>query len=81
MRVDEARGDDPAVDVELEPDLVAVDHAEVAHRQDPVAEHPDVGASTGSPGAVDHGPPRRSRSKPATSVMVPRSRGRDVDGW
>ena len=40
-----------------------VDRRQVADRQDPVAEHADVGAPSRRPGAVDEQPPRRTRSK------------------
>ena len=56
MRVDEPGRHDAPGDVQDQPDLVRIDDAEVADGEDPVAEHADVGTSSGTPGAIDDGP-------------------------
>ena len=81
VRVDEARRDDPTLDVELEADVVAVDHAEVPDGDDRVAEHADIGAPTGSPGAVDYGPREGAgRSRPRRSWCHARGDATRADG-
>ena len=56
VRVDEPGRDDPPADVDDAFDLGRIDGAEVADRQDPVAEHADIGRPTRRAGPVDEEP-------------------------
>ena len=53
VRVDESGGDNTVGDVDDARHPGAVDIGEVANRDDPIAEHADIRASTGSARAVD----------------------------
>ena len=56
MRVDEAGRHDTIRDVEHQPDLVRAHDPEIADREDPVAEHADIGTPSRDPRAIDDGP-------------------------
>ena len=51
-------------------DPVDVDGSEVANREDPVAEHADIGAPSWGPGAVDDGPAAEQQVEGGHRAMV-----------
>jgi hypothetical protein len=73
VRIDEARRDDAAGDVEHGLDLALPDRREVADGQDPVAENTDIGRAAGAPGPVDQGPPPKQQVECRHAAMVTRS--------
>ncbi len=70
VRVDEPRGHDAAGHVQHALDPVIVDGSQVADREDPVAEHADIGAPSGGPGAVDDGPAAEQQVEGGHRAMV-----------
>ena len=73
VRIDEARRDDAAGDIEHGLDLALVDRREVADGQDPVAEDADIGRAAGAPGPVDEGPTAKQQVERGHAAMVTRS--------
>ena len=73
VRIDEARCDDAAGDIEQGLDLTLSDRREVADSQDPVAEDTDIGRAAGAPSPVDQGPAPKQQVECRHAAMVTRS--------
>ena len=81
VRVDEARRDHPAVDIEDALDLRRIDRAEVPDGQDPVAEHADIGSPRRRARAVDDGPAAEQQVEAGhVRMMTPRPTRRVAGG-
>src|SRR6185369_5938916 len=70
VRIDEARRDHAAGDIEHALYLARVDRRQVADSQDPVAEDADVGWAAGAPGPVDEGPTAKQEVERGHAAMV-----------
>ena len=73
VRIDEARRDDAAGDIEHGLGLALRDRREVTDSQDPIAEDADIGRAAGAPSPIDEGPTAKQQVERGHAAMVTRS--------
>ena len=73
VRVDEPRRHDHPAEIEDQLDPAGIHRGQVADREDPVAEHADIGTNARRPAPVDDGPTPEQQVECGHPPMVPRS--------